>query len=85
MAKSTTNKGGGKRRPHVERYTSKEYRPYVMAIGQVALAWNDLNEALVSLFTTLVGAGIDFKLQAALQSVTSDKVRRGMLRAQSMI
>ena len=28
----------------VKRYTGLEFRPYVTALGQFALAWNDLQE-----------------------------------------
>ncbi len=63
-----------------ERYTSKEYLPYVTAIGQLALAWNDLHEALGSLFVSIVSVD-DPKIQAAWQSLQADRAKRGMLRA----
>jgi hypothetical protein len=33
------------------RFTAKAIRPYAEAIGQVALAWNDLHETLGTIFT----------------------------------
>jgi hypothetical protein len=37
-----------------QRYTSSEFKPYVTALGQLALAWNDLQESLAALFWTLM-------------------------------
>ena len=81
MAKQSTIRKKRKRDPYAERYSSAEFRPYALAIGQVALAWNDLNETLGSLFVNLVGAGIDDKVQAAWQALTSDRSKRDMLKA----
>jgi hypothetical protein len=35
-------------------YAAPEYEPYVRAIGQLALAWNDLQEELAGIFSTLM-------------------------------
>ena len=39
------------------RFTDKIFEPYVMAIGQLALAWNDLHEKLGWLFATFLTPG----------------------------
>lgn len=39
-----------KRSRHSQRYTAREFRPYVAALGQFALTWNDLQESLAGLF-----------------------------------
>lgn len=71
-----------KKRPlDSECYTSAEFKPYVVAIGQIALAWNDLHETLCSLFVTLTGSLDDGMLEAAWQSLPSDRAKRGMLKA----
>lgn len=81
MAKKKTS---GKRKINtlgVDRYTSPEFKPYATAIGQIALAWNDLHETLCALFVALTGAVYDEMLQAAWQSLPSDRAKRGLLRA----
>jgi hypothetical protein len=63
-------------------FTDKEYRAYALAIGQVALAWNDLHENLGSLFCHLCGIGDgENKMQAAWQSLMADRAKRKMLQA----
>jgi hypothetical protein len=80
-----TRKGARRRKKRSldsERYTSAEFKPYVAAIGQIALAWNDLHETLCSLFATLTGVLVDDgMLEAAWQSLPSDRAKRGMLKA----
>src|ERR1043165_149813 len=36
-----------------QRFNEREFRPYVISIGQIALAWNDLNESLTRLFSVI--------------------------------
>jgi len=81
LAKHSTSKGKQKRSPFSERYTSAEYRPYVMAIGQIALAWNDLHESIASLFSAVTSIIGDDKIEAAFQAVDSDRLKRKMLKA----
>jgi hypothetical protein len=80
LAARSTKRRKRKRGVGYDRYTSAAYRPYVTAIGQIALAWNDLHETLCSLFVTLTVA-VDPKIDAAWQSLPSDRAKRGMLRA----
>jgi hypothetical protein len=70
-----------KRSPDLERFTSAEYRPYALAIGQVALVWNELHEVLCGFYVSLVSTIEEEKIAAAWQSLPSDRTKRGMLRA----
>ena len=71
-----------------QRYTAPEFKPYVAALGQLALAWNDLQESLRGLYWTLSMQGFpqagDFVNYAPLHvwsSIPSDRQQRGMLKA----
>ena len=70
-----------KRTPGSQRYTSAEYRPYVTAIGQLALAWNDLHEQLGLLFHMVATLPDDSKVINAFQVVDSDRLKRKMVKA----
>ena len=71
----------------VKRYTGLEFRPYVTALGQFALAWNDLQETLGSLFWTLMsprpveGAFFYHESLFVWNAVKSDRIQREMLKA----
>ena len=75
-----------KRRGSSQRYTSREFLPYVTALGQLALAWNDLQESLAALFWTLMnpppqaGDRINYNPLWAWVAVKSDRMQREMLR-----
>lgn len=64
-----------------DRYTEKKFRPYALAIGQTALAWNDLYEALASLFAIMNGGGNLEKHNAIWNSQTMDRPKRLLLAA----
>jgi len=70
-----------KRPADTERFTSNEYKPYVTAIGQLALAWNDLHETLGGLFCTIAGDVFEENLIAVWHSAQSDRAKRAMLEA----
>jgi hypothetical protein len=63
------------------RFTERGFRPYVLAIGQLALAWNDLHEKLGMMFVTLMGGGWVNLPAAVWQSAHFDRPKREMLRA----
>jgi hypothetical protein len=71
----------------LKRYTGSAFRPYVTALGQFALAWNDLQESLGALFWTLrsprpvAGAFIYHESLFVWNGVKSDRTQREMLRA----
>jgi hypothetical protein len=60
------------------RYNEKAYRPYTAAIGQLALAWNDLHEKLGTIFCTLLGAE---RYIALWNAPKFDRPKRDLLRA----
>lgn len=66
----------------VNPITHKSFRPYATAIGQAALAWNELQETLGNLFNIVVskeadGLGIALTLWHAIDS---DRAQRKMLK-----
>jgi len=64
---------------HTESFTSKKFRPYALAIGQLALAWNDLHEGFAILFWDVLR---DFPTANAVwNSARFDRAQRDMLRA----
>ena len=72
---------------HSKRYTASEFRPYVTALGQFALAWNDLQESLGALFWTLMsprpveGAFVHHEPLFVWHAIRSDRSQREMLKA----
>jgi hypothetical protein len=77
-----------RRRGASQRYTSKEFAPYATALGQVAMAWNDLQENLKGLFWTLSmngppqeGDSINYAPLFVWGSLQSDRQQRGLLKA----
>ena len=76
-----------KRRGRSQRYTSPEFKPYVTALGQLALAWNDLQESLKALFWTLMnprpqaGDSVTHTPLWVWSSIKSDRSQREMLKA----
>ena len=58
----------------------KSFRPYVTAIGQAAVAWNGLHEALRDIFWALTGAN-KATGSAIWYAIRSDRSQRGMIRA----
>jgi hypothetical protein len=72
-----------------QRYTSPEFKPYALAVGQLNLAWNDLQESLAGLFwTTMLYAqpprAGDVENYAPLwvwHAIKSDRSQREMLKA----
>jgi hypothetical protein len=67
-------------------YTHKDFRPYASALGELALAWNDLHVALSFVFSSLLSIG-NFAMgnigmsQAIWQNITSDRMQRNVLAA----
>jgi hypothetical protein len=72
---------GPRWKPKHQRFTEDELRPYALAVGQVALAWNDLYEIMAQLFCTLSGGGWVSKHLAVWHSQTMDRPKRELLRA----
>jgi hypothetical protein len=73
----------GKRgwKPDHPTFAEPEFEPYALAIGRLALAWNDLHERLAHLFWILMGAGFADRPIALWNSANFDRPRREMLKA----
>lgn len=65
----------------VERFAGKNFRPYVNALGQLALAWNDLHESLALLFIELLASGRAYPATDIWNSAINDRPKRSMIRA----
>jgi hypothetical protein len=63
------------------RFTEAHFQPYVKAIGQLLLAWNDLHERLGNLFVMAMGAGWVDRPLAVWHSSVRDLAKRQMLKA----
>jgi hypothetical protein len=74
-----------KKQPRASKITSEKFGPYALAIGQMALTWNELHEALGHLFGEALDlkSGHDARIQCAAVwgSVTNDRQKRLMLDA----
>jgi hypothetical protein len=68
------------RNPFRDSYTERPYRPYALAIGQVALAWNDLCSVLAGIYWTVMGGGFPEIYLATWNAIKSDRTQRDMLR-----
>ena len=70
-----------------QRYSTKEFKPYVVALGRLTRAWNDLQESLAALFWTLAnyqpsaGAMINYNPLVIWSSIKSDRTQREMLKS----
>lgn len=61
--------------------SSKHFRPYVTAIGQAALQWNLLHEALAVLFMVIIKGDHVGQYLGIWAAVSSDRSKRDMLKA----
>jgi hypothetical protein len=71
----------------MDRYSTPEFEPYVSALGQFALAWNDLQNNLCRLFAIVIidkvihpGDEANNAPEYAWHAVKSDRAQREMLR-----
>ncbi len=69
------------RRRLSKRYTRPEMRPFVTALGQLALAWNDLQEMLAIIFSCLAETKDWNVALCAWYAIKSDRAQRQMLLA----
>ncbi len=66
-------------KPRETLYTSVQFRPYVAALGQLALAWNGLHETLSLLFCAAMGGGFANQYLAVWHAIKNDRAQRDML------
>jgi len=62
-------------------YTHAAFRPYALALGQLALAWNGLHETLGVLFCSVMGGGIANQFLAVWHALKADRAQRDILLA----
>lgn len=67
-------------RPDKLDFRTDTFRPYATAIGEMALAWNDLHETLKELFWAALGIDNGVITYAVWYSSKSDRAQRDMLR-----
>ena len=62
-------------------FTHKAFRPYALALGEIALAWNDLHVSLSFVFSSLLSVGnLNVgRSQAIWQQITNDRMQRNVL------
>src|SRR5690349_235351 len=70
-------------RPRGLVITEEKFQPFALAIGQMALAWNELHEALWVLFSQALGQDKDKQFQGLgiWGAITSDRQKRLVLDA----
>ncbi len=61
--------------------TDKAFEPLALALGQLALSWNDLHETLAIVFCSVMGGGSTTHLLAIWHALTSDRAQREILKA----
>lgn len=66
--------------PNKLDFRTDSFRPYATAIGEMALAWNDLHETLKDLFWSSLGVENGVIAYAVWYSSKSDRAQRDMLR-----
>jgi hypothetical protein len=64
-----------------ETFAGPKYKPYALAIGQLALAWNALHEDLALLFIELLANGRAYPATDLWNSAAFDRPKRAMLRS----
>jgi hypothetical protein len=71
----------------INRYATPEFAPYALALGELTLAWNDLQEELCRIFSIVMsdapveGTFVDWTPVHAWAAVRSDRSQRAMLQA----
>jgi hypothetical protein len=87
--KPSKRKARRKRRVRGVRFTERELRPYTIALGQLALAWNAFHEQLAAIFYLLTdrqlstpdGDDLDQRPISLWNSAKFDRQKREMLKA----
>jgi hypothetical protein len=59
--------------------TNKVFRPYAIALGQLALAWNELHETLALVFCMTMGRGMVNQYLAIWHAIKVDRAQRDIL------
>ncbi len=62
-------------------YSHPVFRPYTMALGQIALAWNGFHSEMALLFCTVMGGGFANQFLAVWHALKNDASQRAILLA----
>jgi hypothetical protein len=62
-------------------FTNLAFRPYALALGRLALAWNDLHLSLEMLFCTVMGGGFVNPAMSIWNALKVDRSQRDILKA----
>jgi hypothetical protein len=68
-------------KPRYQNFRGKHFKPYVTAIGQLVLAWNDMHQSFGYLFCSITGDDPHDNIIRAWDSIGQDRSARGMLKA----
>lgn len=60
-------------------FSDPAYRPYAMALGQIALAWNMLHTRMALLFCTVMGGGFSNQYLSVWHAIRNDAAQRAVL------
>lgn len=67
--------------PFLSSFNEKKFEPFIRAIGQSTLLWNDLHEWLAHLYCIAIGGGYINKHLRVWNSIANDRAKRDMLLA----
>jgi hypothetical protein len=67
--------------PWLSNFNEKKFEPFIRAIGQSTLLWNDLHEWMGHLYCIAMGGGVINQHLRVWNSLTSDRAKREMLLA----
>jgi hypothetical protein len=67
--------------PWLSSFNERKFEPFIRAIGQSTLLWNDLHESLGHLYCTAVGGGFVNVHFRVWNSIANDRAKRDMLLA----
>jgi hypothetical protein len=60
-------------------YTDKAFQPLAIALGQLALCWNDLHQSLGLVFCSVMGGGYIGQFLAIWNALKADRAQREIL------
>jgi hypothetical protein len=67
--------------PWLSSFNERKFQPYIRAIGQSTLLWNDLHEWLGHLYCIAMGGGYIDQHLRVWNSILNDRAKREMLMA----
>lgn len=65
--------------PYFARYTEKEFAPYMLALGQVIVVWNDTYSSLGAFYIIIMGIDLIDRFEITWNVINSDRLKRTLL------